>query len=33
MIGPPPDYEPPVVEELDCDGEILATASMITGQA
>ena len=26
-----PPYEPPVVEDVDCDGETLATASMITG--
>ena len=31
MPEPNPQYEPPTVEEIDCDGETLATASMITG--
>lgn len=26
-----PPYEPPAIEEVDCDGETLATASMVTG--
>jgi hypothetical protein len=26
-------YEPPTVEDVACDGETLATASMVTGPA
>jgi hypothetical protein len=26
-----PVYEPPTVEDVPCDGDALATASMITG--
>ena len=28
-----PQYEPPTIEDVACDGETLATASMVTGPA
>jgi hypothetical protein len=31
MSEPKPPYEPPAIEDVDCDGETLATASMVTG--
>jgi hypothetical protein len=31
MTDQHPPYEPPSIEDVPCDGETLATASMITG--
>jgi len=31
MINQQPQYEAPTIEDIACDGETLATASMITG--